>query len=89
MINAIWFRFDLFEVPNEDFELIFIWNINESLSTRPRAITRDKLDTLFKKASSIINNTPLYQISVDPNDPFPICPASLMLLKDNPNPLAL
>ena len=52
----------------------------------PRGITRDELDTLFKEASSIINNTHFYQISVDPSDPFPICPDSLMLLEDNPNP---
>ena len=42
-----------------------------------------------QRKSSIINNTSLYQISVDPNDPFQICPASLMLFKDNPNPPAL
>ena len=64
--------------------------IDSSLwSIGPRAITCDELDTLFKVATSIIDNIPLYQISVDHNDPFPIFPTSLMLLKDNPNSLAL
>ena len=56
------------------------------LHVGPRAITRDELDTLFKEASSIINNTPLYHVSDNPNDPFPISPSTLISLKDNPNP---
>ena len=52
----------------------------------PRAITRDELDTLFKEASSIINNTPLYRVSDDPIDSFPVSPSTLMSLKDYPNP---
>ena len=51
-----------------------------------RAITRDELDTLFKEASAIINNTPLYQVSAHPDDILPITPANLMTLKDAPNP---
>ena len=51
-----------------------------------RAIMRDELDTLFKEASAIINNTPLYQVSYHPEEPLPISPANLMTLKDAPNP---
>lgn len=57
------------------------------LHVGPHTIARDELDTeLDKEASSIINNTPLYQIFDDPNDPFPVSPSTLMYLKDNPNP---
>ena len=51
-----------------------------------RALSRDELETLLKEASAIINNTPLYEASSDANDPVPITPANLLLLKDHPNP---
>ena len=49
-------------------------------------MTRDEISTLFQEAASIINNTPLYGISPQPDDPLPITPAQLMTLKDSPNP---
>ena len=51
-----------------------------------RKLSRDELYTLFQEAACIINNTPLYEISNCPNDPFPITPSMLLTLKDNPNP---
>ena len=53
---------------------------------RNRPITRDEITTLFHECASIINNTPLYQISPHPNDPLPITPAVLLTLKSSPNP---
>ena len=51
-----------------------------------RAITRDELDTLFKEATAIVNNSPLYQTPYHPEEPLPLSAASLMTLKDAPNP---
>ena len=51
-----------------------------------RAITRDEMHTLFCEAASIINNTPLYSTPPNPNEPMAICPASLLTLKDTPQP---
>ena len=46
-----------------------------------RYINLDELLTLFAEASSIINNTPLSPISFSPDDPHPITPAKLLLLR--------
>ena len=51
-----------------------------------RAITRDEMHTLFCEAASIINNTPLYSTPPNPNEPMAISPASLLTLKDTPQP---
>ena len=51
-----------------------------------RYLSMDELQTLFQEAASIINNTPLYEISSNPEDPLPITPAHLLTLKDVPNP---
>ena len=51
-----------------------------------RAISRDEMDTLFKEACAIVNNTPMYQSSHHPDEPLPITAASLMTMKDTPNP---
>ena len=53
---------------------------------RRAGLTRDELDALFKEACAIVNNTPLYEPSDSSDDPLPISPANLMLLKDHPNP---
>ena len=44
-----------------------------------------ELDTSFKKCMAIIKNTPLYKISHNINDPYPICHANLVLFKNYPN----
>ena len=58
-----------------------------SLSTMgPKKLNCDDLYTLFQEASVIINNTPMWEISSDPNEPFPLTPAMLLTLKDQGNP---
>ena len=56
------------------------------LTLGKRPPTRDEFNTFLQEAASIINNTPLYEISNDPNDELPLTPAKLMTLKDVPNP---
>ena len=51
-----------------------------------RSLNRDELSTLVQEACCIINNTPLFDVSDDPNDPFPLTPAQLLLLRDHPFP---
>ena len=58
-----------------------------SLSTMgPKKLNRDDLYTLFQEASAIINNTPMWEVSSDPNEPFPLTPAMLLTLKYQGNP---
>ena len=56
------------------------------LQLRNRSLSRCELHTLFQECAAIVNNTPLYEISSDPNDPTVISPAMLLTLKDHPNP---
>lgn len=56
------------------------------LEISPRKLSRDELHTFLQEAVAIINNTPMWEISNDVNDPYPLTPASLLTLKDNPNP---
>ena len=51
-----------------------------------RSLNRDEFTTLMQEASSIVNNTPLFDVSEDPNDPFPLTPAQLLCNKDHPSP---
>ncbi|KAF2346438.1 hypothetical protein FHG87_022806, partial [Trinorchestia longiramus] len=44
-------------------------------------LSRDDLSTFFQEAASIVNNTPLWGVSSDPNDPCPLSPAMLMTMK--------
>ena len=54
-----------------------------------RPPSRDELHTFLQEAASIINNTPMYSISNDPNDQFPLTPAQLLTMKDHPSPPSL
>ena len=51
-----------------------------------KSLSRCELNTLLQECSSIVNNTPLYEVSGDPNDPVAITPAMLLTLKSSPNP---
>ena len=51
-----------------------------------RIPTREELHTFLCEAACIINNTPLYELSNDPNDELPITPAHLLTMKATPNP---
>ncbi|KAA0200321.1 hypothetical protein HAZT_HAZT010870 [Hyalella azteca] len=55
----------------------------------PRSLSRDEFTTFLAEATSIVNNTPLSDISEDPNDPVPLSPAMLLTLKSCPNPATL
>ena len=58
--------------------------LNTSLfELRNHNLSRDELYTLFQEAVKIVNDTPLFEISADPNDPFPITPNTLLTLKWN------
>ena len=52
----------------------------------PRRLSFDEFSTVLAEASQILNNTPLWGISADPNDPTPLTPAMLLTLRDQPNP---
>ena len=53
------------------------------------SLSRDEFSTLIAESTNIVNNTPLWGITSDPNDPCPLSPSVLLTLKDNslsPNP---
>ena len=53
---------------------------------RNHTLHRDELHTLFLEACRIVNSTPLYEASADPNEPYPVSPSHLLTLKDMANP---
>lgn len=50
------------------------------------SLSQDEFHTLMLEAASIVNATPLWEVSANPNDPFPLTPARILTLKDGPNP---
>ena len=46
-----------------------------------RPLTQEELTTLFAEATAIVNSTPLWATSDDPNDPLPITPNLLLTQK--------
>ena len=56
------------------------------LNLKGNVLNRDEFGTLLYEAMSIVNNTPLWEVSNDPTDPAPISPAMILTGKDNPNP---
>ncbi|XP_059085630.1 uncharacterized protein LOC131882492 [Tigriopus californicus] len=48
----------------------------------PRTLSRDELHTFLLEATAIVNSTPLWDISFDPNDPTPLSPSSLLTLRE-------
>ena len=58
-----------------------------SLATMaPRHLSRDEFSTLLQEAAAIVNNTPLWEASYSPDEPFPLTPANLLTLRTSPNP---
>ena len=51
-----------------------------------RPLSRDEFYTFLAESAAIVNNTPLWPCSDDPNDPQPLSPAMLLTLKETPNP---
>ena len=56
------------------------------LQSKNSILSRDELCTLLQEAACIVNNTPLSEVSNDFLDPFPLSPASILTLRENPNP---
>ena len=52
----------------------------------PRKLSYDELHTFVVEAESIINATPLWDISSDPNDPAPLSPQMILTLREVPPP---
>jgi len=48
-----------------------------------RGLNRDEFNTYIAEASSVVNNTPLWATSSDPNDPTPLTPSMLLTLREN------
>ena len=60
--------------------------LEATLAAHPHAtLNRDEMTTLLHKAGAIVNATPLYEVSDDPNDPCPITPAMLLTQKVDPH----
>ena len=45
-------------------------------------LSREEFTTLLWEAASIVNHTPLGDVSADPNDPIPVSPMSLLTLRE-------
>ena len=45
-------------------------------------MNREEFNTLVQEAACIVNHTPLSEISANPEDPLPVCPASILTLKE-------
>ena len=52
-------------------------------------LSREEFCTLMQEAASVVNNTPLWVVSNNAEDPAPLSPSNLLTLKDNPNPPSL
>ena len=48
-----------------------------------RTLSRDDLYTFLQECANILNHTPLWEHSSDPNDPLPLTPAMLLTLRDS------
>ena len=48
-----------------------------------RVLSREEFATFIQEAASIVNHTPLGEVSSDPNDPMVVSPMSLLTLRDN------
>ncbi|KAA0189315.1 hypothetical protein HAZT_HAZT000504 [Hyalella azteca] len=51
-----------------------------------RNLNRDEFDSFVQEAANKVNNTPLWEVSSDPEDPGLISPAMLLTLREDPNP---
>ena len=50
----------------------------------PRKLSYDEFHTFVVEAASIVNGTPLWDVSSDPNDPAPLCPNMILTLREVP-----
>ena len=49
-------------------------------------LSRDEFNTLLQESGSIVNHTPLAEISCDPTEPFPVSPFTLLTLRETVEP---
>ncbi|XP_059084609.1 uncharacterized protein LOC131881687 [Tigriopus californicus] len=56
------------------------------LQAGPRPLSFNELQTLMQEAAAVVNSTPLWTISSDPNYPLPLSPFALLSLKETPYP---
>ena len=54
-----------------------------------RGISRDEFITFIAEAASVVNNTPLWVPSYDPNDPTPITPQMILTLRKHDEAIVL
>ena len=54
-----------------------------------RTLSRDEFTTMLAEAASIVNHTPLWTVSNDPNDPAPLTPAMLLNIHNHPCPYTI
>ena len=47
-------------------------------------LTYDEFSTLLQECAAIVNSTPLWEVSYNPNDPFPVTPYQLLTQKSGP-----
>ena len=52
-------------------------------SVGSRLLSRDEFMTFLQECACILNNSPLWEFSADPNDPAPLSPAMLLNLRGN------
>ena len=50
-----------------------------------RTLSRDEFTTILAETTSIVNNTPLWTVSNDPNDPAPLTPVMLLNVYNHPS----
>ena len=58
--------------------------VMRSLLSRDVRLTDEILETVFAEVGSIVNGRPLTKLSDDPNDPSPLTPNHLLLLREGP-----
>lgn len=51
-----------------------------------RILSRDEFYTYLQECACILNNSPLWEFSADPNDPAPLSPAMLLNMRGNDPP---
>ena len=52
-------------------------------------LSREEFCTLIQEAASVVNCTPLWEVSNDAEDPAPLCPSNILTMKDEPDPPSL
>ena len=47
-----------------------------------RSVTREEFLTVLQESASVVNRTPLSEVSCDPSEPFPVSPAMLLNMRE-------